>query len=261
MRAHARFFLDAVKTNLQIALEYRAALVSQVIGMLLNDIIWIIFWTLFFQRFPVIQGWRIDDVLTMWAITAAGFGVAVGFFGNAPQLARIIAQGELDYYLGLPKNVLLHVLISKMDLPALGDILFGLGIFLGFLHPTPERIVLFLVLALCGTAVFLGFLIAAGSLAFWIGNSDGLTQQLFNGLISLSTYPSPLFHGWVKVIMCSLVPAWFIAHLPTALLHQFDLPGLLLEIGVAAGGLALGIGIFYRGLRRYESGSLMVLRS
>src|SRR4051794_1997327 len=110
--AHLRFFGDAAKVNLQIALEYRAAFISQVFGMLLNDVMWIVFWALFFQRFPVIQGWGIEDVLTIWAITGAAFGLALGFFGNVNGLARIIAQGELDYYLGVPKNVLLHVLIS-----------------------------------------------------------------------------------------------------------------------------------------------------
>jgi ABC-2 type transport system permease protein len=259
--AHLRFFGDAARVNLQIALEYRASFISQVFGMLLNDTMWIVFWVLFFERFPVIRGWHIADVMTIWAITGAGFGLALGFFGNAVQLARIIAQGELDYYLGLPKNVLLHVLVSKMDMPALGDILFGFGIFAVFLHPSPERIVLFFALAVCGAAVFLGFLIIVGSLAFWIGNSDGLTQQLFGGLVTLSTYPSPVFHGAVKLVMFTVLPAWFIAHLPTALLQQFDLGAFATEVGVAAGILALGIAVFYRGLRRYESGNLLVLRS
>jgi ABC-2 type transport system permease protein len=261
LAAHARFFLDAVKLNLQITLEYRGPFISQVFGMLLNDVMWVTFWVLYFGRFPVLNGWRIEDVLTIWAITGAGFGLGMGFFGNVQQLPRIIAQGELDYYLALPKNVLLHVLISKMDLPALGDILFGFGLFAAFLHPTPERILLFVVLALCGAMVFLGFFIVLGSLAFWMGNTEGLAMQVFNGLVTLSTYPTPLFHGVVKLLMFTVVPAWFVSHLPTALLQQFDWGSFLIEIGFAAGLLALAVWLFYRGLRRYESGSLMVLRS
>jgi ABC-2 type transport system permease protein len=259
--AHARFFVDAIRTNLLIALEYRASLFSQVFGMLLNDTIWIVFWALFFQRFPVIPNWTIQDVLTMWALTGAGFGLSMGFFGNVNQLARIIAQGELDYYLALPKNVLLHVLVSHMDLGALGDILFSAALFAIFLRPTPERIVLFIVLALCAAAIFLGFYITVGSLAFWLGNSEGLTLQLSNALVSCATYPSPLFRGALKLILMTVIPAWYIAHLPTALLHSFDAGGLLAEVGVAALALVIGVAVFYRGLRRYESGNLMVLRS
>jgi ABC-2 type transport system permease protein len=259
--AHAGFFVDAVRTNLLIALEYRVSLFSQVFGMLLNDTMWIVFWALFFQRFPVIPNWTIQDVLTMWALTGAGFGLSMGFFGNVNQLARIIAQGELDYYLALPKNVLLHVLVSRMDLPALGDILFSGGLFVLFLRPTPERIVLFIVLGLCAAAIFLGFYISVGSLAFWLGNAEGLTLQLSNALVSFATYPSPLFRGALKLILMTVIPAWYIGHLPTALLHSFDAAGLLAEVGMAALALAIGVAVFYRGLRRYESGNLMVLRS
>jgi ABC-2 type transport system permease protein len=58
-----------------------------------------------------------------------------------------------------------------------------------------------------------------------------------------------------------VVPAWFVSHLPTALLQQFDWSSFLIEIGFAAGLLVGAVLLFYRGLRRYESGSLMVLRS
>jgi len=259
--AHARFVLDATRINLQIALEYRASFVSQVFGMLLNDIMWIVFWVLFFQRFPIIRGWGIADVMTLWAITAAGFGLALGTCGNATQLARIISQGELDYYLGLPKNVLVHLLVSRMDLSALGDVLFGFGLFAGFLHPTPDRLALFVVLAICGAGVFIAFMIVLGSLSFWIGSSEGLTQQLFGGLTILTTYPTPLFHGAIKLVMFTVLPAWFIAHLPTALLRQFDLPTLLVEFGVTVLAIGIAVAVFYRGLRRYESGNLLVLRS
>jgi ABC-2 type transport system permease protein len=259
--AHLRFVRDALVLNFQIGLEYRATFISQIFGMLANDIMWIVFWVLYFQRFPVIPGWGVEDVMMLWAVTGAGFGFAVGLFGNSNQLARIIAGGELDYYLALPKNVLLHVLVSRMDLAALGDILFGWGLFIVFLHPTPERIVLFGLMAVCSAAVMVGFLVAVGSLAFWLGNAEGLTMQLFNGIITMSTYPSPLFQGAVKVIMFTVVPAWFIAHQPVLVLRHFDLGGLALEVGSAALILAAGVAIFYRGLRRYESGNLMVLRA
>ena len=261
VRAHLRFVGQALTVNFQIGLEYRASFISQVFGMLANDTMWILFWVLYFQRFPVLQGWGINDVLTQWAITAAAFGLAVGLCGNSTQIARIIAGGELDYYLALPKNVLLHLLVSRMDLAALGDILFGWGLFIAFLHPTPERIVLFGALAVCSAAVMLGFLIAVGSLAFWLGNAEGLTMQLFNGIITFSTYPSPLFHGLVKGILFTAVPAWFISHQPTLLLRAFDPAGLLLEAAMAVVVLTIGSAIFYRGLRRYESGNLLVLRA
>src|SRR5215210_2725157 len=259
IRAHTRFFWDYVKANFLIALEYRATFIGQIVGMVLNDVMWVTFWWIYFTRFQVLQGgWRMEDVLGLWAVTGVAVGLCVGFFGNALRLAEIISQGRLDYYLVLPKNVLLHVLVSRMDVTGWGDVLFGTGIFVLFLQPTPGRILLFLVLALCGAVVFLAFNIIWQSLAFWLGNAQGLAFQLWGALITFSTYPPTLFRGLVKGVLFTALPAAFLAHVPVQLLRELDPTWLALELGFAAGLLGISIAMFYRGLHRYESGNLMV---
>lgn len=83
------------RLNLAAQLEYRAAFFSQVVAMFLNDGVWVTFWVLFFSRFQVLQGWNVNDVITVWAISASGFGLAFAVCGNALGLARLIAQGSL----------------------------------------------------------------------------------------------------------------------------------------------------------------------
>jgi ABC-2 type transport system permease protein len=265
IRSHFRFILDYVRANFLIALEYRATFIGQVFGMLLNDIMWIAFWVIYFTRFPVLEstegGWRIEDVLAMWAVVGVAFGLSMGFFGNALRMAQMISQGDLDYYLSLPKNVLLHVLVSRMDLTALGDILFGTGLFVFFLKPSPDRVLTFLLVSVCGGVVFLAAAILWQSLAFWLGNAEGLATQMWNALILLSTYPAPLFRGAVKLVIFTAVPAAFMSHIPVQLLRVFDPAWLAAELAFAGGALALAVFVFYRGLRRYESGNLMLARS
>jgi ABC-2 type transport system permease protein len=260
--AHVRFFGDYARSNFLVALEYRASFVTQVLGMLINDTMWVTFWWIYFSRFPILQGgWRLEDVLAMWAVSATGFGLCVGFFGNCVRLAQIIYQGELDYYLALPKNVLLHVLVSRMDLTGWGDLLFGTSVFILFLRPSPDRIVLFLGLALCSGLVFLAFNILWQSLSFWLGNAEGLATQMWFALITFSTYPGPLFHGLVRGLLFTVVPAAFVAYVPVELLRALDPAWLAAEIGFTLGILALAVAVFYRGLRRYESGNLMIMRA
>ncbi|BDA74736.1 hypothetical protein CAL7716_089020 [Calothrix sp. PCC 7716] len=54
--------------------------------MILNNLVWVAFWALFFTRFPILRGWNIKDVITLWAMTSAGFGIAHAICGNALQL-------------------------------------------------------------------------------------------------------------------------------------------------------------------------------
>jgi ABC-2 type transport system permease protein len=262
LKVHVRFVVDYVKANFLIALEYRASFLGQILSMMLNDAMWVAFWWIYFTRFQVLQGgWQIEDVLALWAVTAVAVAFAMGFFGNSLRIAEIISQGGLDYYLVLPKNVLLHVLVSRMDVTGWGDLLFGTGVFVFFLHPTPERTVLFVAMAICGAAVFLAFNIFWQSLAFWLGNAEGLAFQLWNALITFSTYPPTLFRGLVKGLLFTAIPATFLSHVPVQLLRELDPAWLFIEVAFAAGALIFSVAFFYRGLRRYESGNLMTVRA
>ena len=262
IRTHTRFVWDYMVANLLVALEYRASFITQLIGMLLNDSMWVTFWWIYFTRFQVLQGgYGMEDVLGLWAVVAVGFGLCCGLFGNVLSMAEVISQGKLDYYLTLPKNVLLHVLVSRMDVTAWGDLIFGTGVFVIFLRPGPERIALFLLMAICAAIVFLAFNIVWQSLSFWLGNAEGLAAQMWNALIAFSTYPDPLFRGLVRGLLFTALPAAFMSHIPVRVLREFDPVLIAIEVAVALGSLAFAVFIFYRGLRRYESGNMMVVRS
>src|SRR3989304_8867581 len=108
-----RFLLSLWKTNLAGAMEYRAAFISQSIGMILNDAVYFVIWIIFFDRFPSIRGWQLTDMFIVFGISASAFGLAGLLFGNAFNLGDIIVKGRLDYYLSLPPPGPPHVLSSR----------------------------------------------------------------------------------------------------------------------------------------------------
>lgn len=246
--------------NLAAAMEYRVAFISQVVGMAINNVIMIFFWWLFFRQFPQVGGWTLADVLRLWGIVAVGFGLATAIFGQCVRLATLIAGGQLDYFLTLPKDTLLHLLISRMSTAAWGDAAFGVVAFLVAGDLRPMSILLFITFAATGCAVCVAYHVIVGSLAFWLGNSEAVSSQATATLINFSTYPGSIFHGWVKLLTFTLIPAALIGHLPVALIRAFDPLVFLGILGFAVGSLALAYAVFRLGLRRYESGSLVVLR-
>jgi ABC-2 type transport system permease protein len=255
-----RFVRSYVVANLQGALEYRVSFVSQVAAMLINDIVWLIFWLAYFSSFPLVAGWGRTEIITLWAIVAAGGGVGATLCGGAYRLAGMIVRGELDFYLALPKPALPHMLVSRMSLTAPGDVLFGMLVYWLLVRPTAVQIALFALFTLTGALIYVAFGVITQSLAFWLGNAEGLAQQLSNALLNFSTYPTAIFHGIVKALLFTIIPAGFIAYIPVQLLRSFSWPmfgGLLLFTG---GFLLAAVGVFQAGLRRYESGNLVLLR-
>jgi ABC-2 type transport system permease protein len=255
-----RFAAHYVKANFQIALEYRVSFWAQVFAMVINDAMWIAFWGLFFRRFPVVQGYGFQDVVLLWAVVALAFGLTAGLCGNAWRFGSQVAQGELDFFLVLPKPVLLHLVVSRMSVSAWGDVLFALGLFLALVRPQPGHLALFLVLAVTSAAIMTAYAVVVNSLAFWLGQAEGLAREFTSALIIFSTYPSALFSGAVKVLLFTAVPAGFVAYVPVELLRSWDWSRAALLAGATAASLLLAATVFRAGLRRYESGNLLAMR-
>lgn len=243
--------------NLQAAMEYRMAFWVQIVTMALNDTLWLFFWWSFFRQFPLVHGWQNTDIVVLWSVTACGFGIGAALFGNTHNLASLIMRGTLDAYLGMPRSVLLHVCIAVADPAAWGDILFGIGAFAILLRPDVWHFALFLLLSLCVCCIFTSFMIIMGSLSFFLGNTEGLSQQMFGALVSFSTYPLDIFNGAVRILLFTIIPAGFISYIPLQLLHQFTWPLLAALIGFSLLFVGIAIGLFQLGLRRYESGNLL----
>lgn len=261
IQSYSRLASAYIGLNFRANLEYRGAFFSQVIAMLLNDCVWLLFWVLFFTRFPVLKGWNVTDVISMWAVVAAGFGLAHGVCGNALTLPTLILRGQLDSWMVYPRALLPHLLVGKMNVPALGDAIFGYLAYLIMVHPSLEEFCLFALLSLAIAVLFLGFSILSGSLGFWLGSAENVCEQWRFAMVTFSTYPATLFDGQVKLILFTLIPAAFCSWFPVEALKQHS----LLYLGYTWLGalviLACGVLAFHVGLRRYESGNLLEMRA
>ena len=255
-----RLLLGYLRHNLMSAMAYRGAFVLQVVGMLLNDTMLLFFWWVLFSRLPTLKGWDLTGVMTLYGIVAFGFGAATVVCGNSFLVARIIASGDLDYYLALPADPLVHLLVSRMSLPGWGDLFFGLAVFLAAAPGRWGSLPLFLLLGLLAGLVMVGFSVLVGSLAFWVGNADNLAMQAINALITFGLYPMEIFPGLIRVLLYTLIPAAFVGSVPARLLSDFDWGRLAMLAAFTAGITLAARAVFQWGLRRYESGNLVTVR-
>jgi ABC-2 type transport system permease protein len=249
-------FLFAVwKTNLLSAMEYRVAFITQVVGMMLNNAMYFVFWVVFFHRFEEVHGWVLSDMFLVFGVVAAGFGLAAFFFGNTFALAEIIINGRLDYFMALPRPVLLHTLVSRSVLSGIGDALYGVLSFLVAGSLSLESGARFLLGVLISMTIFLSFLVLVQSLAFWMGSATLLTTQATNAIITFAIYPITIFDGTARLVLFTLVPAALVGAVPAEFVRSFSWNNLGIMLGGALVFLGLALALFYRGLRRYESGS------
>jgi ABC-type uncharacterized transport system permease subunit len=86
----AGLFGHYVRFNLSAGMEYRASFVMQVFGMALNNASFLVFWMILYDRLGDIRGYGFQDVMFLWALSSAGYGIAAVFMGNSYFLSRAI---------------------------------------------------------------------------------------------------------------------------------------------------------------------------
>ncbi|MEA4883184.1 MAG: ABC-2 family transporter protein [Clostridia bacterium] len=259
-RGTARFIWEHVKFNVASAMEYRQSFISQVLFMMANDFMLLFFWWVIYGRVEDISGWEFRDIITLYAVFATAFGLSASVFGNARRLARVISEGQLDYYLLLPRDPLLHVIVSRSDISGIGDVAFGVAVFALFTRVTLGRVILFAVVCLASCAIYTAFEAIVGSLAFFIGNAQALSSELTEALTVFSGYPGSMFRGAARAVLYTLLPAGFAAFIPVELLRRFSLPLFAGLVAFSIGIACLAAWVFRVGLTRYESGNLLSAR-
>jgi len=255
IKREGKFLVALWQANLLAAMEYRVPFLTQVVGMMLNNALYFIFWILFFNRFQDVRGWALNDMLLLFGVVATGFGAAVVLFGNVVSLTEVIANGRLDYYLSLPRPVLLHTLASGSIPSGMGDFFYGILSFLAAGQLGWDAWLRYLLGVVVAALLFCSIMIIVHSAAFWLGHADVLAQQAFNAVLTFSMYPITMFDGAAKFLLFTILPAAFIGAIPTGFVRAFSWSALGQMILVSTIFLALALAIFHRGLARYESGS------
>ena len=250
-----KFLLAIWKANLLSAMEYRGAFLSQAFGMMLNDFMYFIIWIIYFDRFQEVRGWQLQDMYLTYGVLASAFGLISLLFGNAFNLSEIINQGRLDYYLSLPRPVLLHAVASRMIASGMGDFSYGFLSYGLSGYFSWDGLLRFILATLLAATVFAAFLILIQSLAFWLGIMSNLSALALNALLTFGIYPITLFDNYAKLILFTLIPAAFMGAVPAEFIRAFTWQALAQLLIGAALFLAAAIAVFRLGLKRYESGS------
>lgn len=246
------------KFNMSAVMEYRVSFLIQCFGMALNNSAFIFFWWILFNNVHSIGGYGFRDEMLLWALSSSSFGICFITFGNVNQITRMIMNGELDTYLLQPRDPLTNILCSKTMVSAWGDTLYGIIMFFLIKGPDIPGFLLFLMFCITGALILSAALTTMHALSFYSGNTEGLAQMLLEFMISFSIYPEGIFNNGVRYVLYSIIPVAFTVYIPEKILNGFSIPLLLVVLGTALLWILAAYTMFYKGLKKYESGNLII---
>lgn len=249
----------SVKYNIMREMLNKVTFLTNIGFMILNNGAFIVQWVILFHLKEDIGGYSFREVMLLWGLAASTFGLSHILFARVFSLPELIISGKLDAYLVMPKNVLLSVLTSATDTSAIGDFLYGMLVLCVFCFRV-ERFFLFLLFTVTGAVVTTAFALIMGSLCFWFVRADMFGYHMVNSMISFATYPDGIFKGGVRFLLYNVIPVGMAVYQPVHIMMRFNFQSLLIVLGYTVLILIASVIVFYRGLRRYASASLMEAR-
>ncbi len=246
----------ALRTNIRNSAGLRGSFLMSVVGMMLNNVAFIIIWVFFVERVGVIGGWTAADIIGLQGFMSLAYGVAYSASAGLAHLPNYVASGAFDRYLLSPKHVLLRVATSTFHSSAVGDLLFGsicLALY-GYLAGVglPGMVVLVAV-ALLAVTLFLSFAVGAFATSFFFHNPHAVPDILLEGFITPSLFHGGAFQGATRFVFTFIIPSLLIGTLPVEAVKHAGWENLgILVIFVPLWFLGAVL-FFNRAVRHYES--------
>jgi ABC-2 type transport system permease protein len=186
------------------------------------------------------------------------------FLENCNDFAELVRTGDLDFLLLRPIDEQFLISLRKIDWSTGPNILMGAGVMLVSLANMhwafdPLRVLIFLVMFGCGTAIAYSFMLSLTALSVWMVRNQSLMEMwwLFS---SLARYPREIFRGsWAEPMgffFTFLMPILLVVNVPSnAMVRVLDprMVGFTLVATVAS--VWASRKFFQYALRSYRSAS------
>lgn len=257
VKNNLKLIFSYFKLNLKKEFKYKASFYMQIAMMILNDLFFIIQWAIIFNLVDNIGGYGFNETLLLFGIAASGFGFSHAFFYGAWSIKEIVYDGKLDVFLTQPKNILVNVCCSTMDISAIGDIIYAYVVLVIIGAPWWWYLVMIPIMILSGL-LYASVYVVYSSICFYIKRGDAVARSVESTLNKSGNYPPAIYNFVVKAILFTVIPAFFYTFVPAQyFLLTPNIWWILGAIAFVAIWVALAFFCFHKGLKKYNSGSLM----
>jgi ABC-2 type transport system permease protein len=209
------------RSQMQYRVDFFATILSMVItygGQFVT-----LFWLT--QRFQAIGGWKLEEIVLLYAMAILAWGVCVSFFFSLSGFEEQVRQGTFDRALLRPMNPLMHVLGSQSPIGGMGQfafsiLAFGFAAYATGMKITIVKLVYVLFTAIGGGLILGSVLICVGAIAFWTTRTYVFYWSLVFPARQLINYPISIYRPSIQVVLSTVLPLAFINYFPAHVLLE-----------------------------------------
>lgn len=248
-----------IRKNIKNEKELKSAFIISIVGMMLNNIAFLLLWYYFGKTVGELNGWKPIDIFGLYAFSTVSYGIVAGFLSGIFSIPTYISTATLDRYLLTPKNILLKIATSKISTSAFGDLLYGIIcfiIFIVFRDLNVTQILFSILLMILTTIIFYSFCVVCMSISFYVMDGQNVSQGFYELFLNNSLYHGGAYVGILRFVFMFIIPSLLLGAIPVELVNNFTLDKLLIMIIFSIFWLVVSILFFNKSLKKYESNSL-----
>ena len=225
MKRHSfRLYRHYVALNIRSSMQYKSSFMFTILGQTIATVSTLLSLIFIFQRFPVIKGFTLNDVILCAGIVQLQFSIAEMWARGFDRFAVTVRRAEFDRILLRPRNHVLQVLGSQFELSRIGRLIQGIimivyGVIKAQVSWTFLKALTLFNMIVCGTLLFSGLHMIRAGLCFFTLQGLEFMNIFTDGFREHGKYPLSIY-GDKFLLICTIV-------IPYALTQYYPLLYLL----------------------------------
>jgi len=231
-------------------------------GYLLGKLVRIAFFLLFlasiFKHTQALAGYRMEEVALFFLTFNVIDIIAQLFFRGIYGIRALVREGDFDYFLIQPVQILFRVAFNTVDFLDVVTVIPVLGVTAYVMTRIPHALsltslLIYSVLCINGMLIALAIHIAVAALAVWTQELDN-TIWIYRDVMTLGRFPVDIYSTVVRQVLIYVVPVAVMVSFPVkGFLHQLKPSDWLLACLMSTSSLALALYFWKEATRHYTS--------
>ena len=215
MRLYLKFFSMHLKSQMQ----YKLSFFFTALGQFMVSFATFLSVTFLFDRFGSVGGFYYEEVLICMAVMMMAFSMGELFGRGFDRFPEMLGNGQFDRALVRPRNVVFQVLASQADFARLGRIIQAIVIIVyaiprSGIDWTWDRIVVLVLMIVCGSILFFGLFVVYAAFAFFTVEGLEFMNILTNGSQEHGRLPFSVYGDVVLRFLTFVVPVALVQYYP-----------------------------------------------
>lgn len=214
-----KLYLKYFSIQLKSVMQYKTSFFLTSIGQCLTTFFSFLSMYFLFTRFGSIKNYSFNEVLLCFSTIFMSFALAECFGRGFDAFPSIISDGSFDRILVRPRNEVLQVLGTKIELTRIGRLIEALIVFIYSLKTcgvyfSPDKIFTLILMIIGGTFLFFGLFIISAVICFFTIESLEIINIFTDGGRELAQYPLDIYKNFVLKFFTYIIPLAFVNYYP-----------------------------------------------